>query len=449
MGLHRDPSLYNLSPVEIHVRRLIWYQICFLDLRTCEATGPRPQIRREDFDTKFPLNINDEDLENGYDVKEDASKFTDMTISRMRFECYEMHRVIWTERPRIERRKTTLTSLLSKIQAFSAAMEKTYLPMFNPQNPVHFMASSIYGILSNRMHVMVLNKYMSNDKRLMPERLRQIMIACSVQILEHSMTVEQTPALQPWVWIIGSLHQYHTAILLISELYAKAWDQAIYDRVWRVLDYAFEMPPGLNGAEKSRMILEEMWEKTSFYQSIRRMRAPSTMEPAGPRTEGYAYKQTQAMEEQKRRSSSVQSIPAMSPSSSSYGVASPTQNHTQISSMSSSPQIPDQGRRPSIAPTSPSQLANTRFADHLGFSFNDFTAPSAPPMTLPDTSSFGGFAAFRPSVMSGSDTSSTNAVKNTGMAGGPAGVPNADRGSPMEGMPDIDWVSQILYQFSR
>jgi len=180
MGLHRDGSHYGLGPVEIHVRRLVWYQICFLDIRTCESTGPRPQIRRED-----------------------SPHFTDMTITRMRFECNEMHRLIWMERPRIERKKTTLTSLLGKIQNFRSAMEKTYLPMLDKKIPLHFMAIQIYGVLSTRMHVMVLNRYASNQHRLMPERLRQIMLGSSVLLLEHAMTIETTPALSTWVWYQG------------------------------------------------------------------------------------------------------------------------------------------------------------------------------------------------------------------------------------------------------
>ncbi|TKA78392.1 hypothetical protein B0A55_04715, partial [Friedmanniomyces simplex] len=62
MGLHRDGTFYSMSPVEVHVRRLVWHQLCFLDLRTCEATGPRPQIRPGDYDTRFPLNVDDSDL---------------------------------------------------------------------------------------------------------------------------------------------------------------------------------------------------------------------------------------------------------------------------------------------------------------------------------------------------------------------------------------------------
>ncbi len=62
MGLHRDGSFYAMSAVDVHVRRMIWHQLCFLDMRTCEATGPRPQIRKDDYDTRPPLNVADADL---------------------------------------------------------------------------------------------------------------------------------------------------------------------------------------------------------------------------------------------------------------------------------------------------------------------------------------------------------------------------------------------------
>lgn len=54
MGMHRDPTLYTKNPVEIQVRRLIWYHIIFLDTRTAEAVGPRAQIRRDEYDCELP-----------------------------------------------------------------------------------------------------------------------------------------------------------------------------------------------------------------------------------------------------------------------------------------------------------------------------------------------------------------------------------------------------------
>jgi hypothetical protein len=423
MSLHRDPTHYSNNPVEIHIRRLIWFQICFLDLRTCEATGPRPQIRREEYDTKFPLNVDDVDLEKGVEVTEDRKYFTDMTITRMRFECYEMHRMLWIERPKLEAKKTTLTSLLSKIKSFCQAMEKTYLPILQKTHPLHVLAMEIYGILSCRMYLMVLQKFVSNHQRLMPERLRQITISTAVMVLEHSMTLEQTPALADWSWYIGAYHQYHTALLLISELYAKERQPDLEARAWRCLDFVFDLPAALSGAEKTRMVLEELVGRTETYSAIRRVRAPAKMEHPGPRVHGVEYQRQQAELERERRSSSVQS------GNSNYSLSS-------SSSQAAQPQMANIG-----------QIAQMDFgaayapgmgtAETSGTEYQNFTA---------FTSSGGGQPgiAFTPSPLPSQGQSGT--VSESGSSTGPNVGVIGTGGSPMDVMPEIDWVSEFFLE---
>jgi hypothetical protein len=203
MGLHRDGTHYGLSPVEVHVRRIIWYQLCFLDVRTCESTGPRPQIRKDDFDTHFPLNVNDEDLESANPPMVDSDHWTDMTLCRLRFEINEMHRVIWMERPRLEKKKTSLTAVLGKVQQFISATDKRFMPMFDKDKPIHNMALITYRLLTLRMHIMVLHRYSSNHARKMPERLRKILLTSGVQQVECAIMVETAPSLKPWSWYCG------------------------------------------------------------------------------------------------------------------------------------------------------------------------------------------------------------------------------------------------------
>jgi hypothetical protein len=301
MGLHRDPSSYSSSPVEVHVRRLVWYQICFLDLRTCEATGPRPQIRPDDYDTRFPLNIDDKDLdcaehsEREVDISKDRNYFTDMTITRMRFECYEMHRLLWNERTKLEQkrangdRKVTLITLLSRVQSFKAAMEKTYLPMLSKTVPLHVLASEIYGILSDRLYLLLLQKYLSSDRNKMPIRLRQLVMSASVTIIEHSIVIEQQPALSTWKWYVGALHQYHTALLLLNELHSGHNEPEVENRIWRCLNFAFDTPSDGSNMDNMRLVLEELVEKTSISANLKKLRVPTNTPHAGPRTHTLGY----------------------------------------------------------------------------------------------------------------------------------------------------------------
>lgn len=168
MGLHRDGTEYSLGPVETQVRRMIWYQLCFMDIRTCEAQGPRPGIRRSEYDTKFPLNVDDEELESLNPPIEDSTRWTAMTLSLIRWECIEMHRVIWVDRPRLEKKKITLTALLGKVENFRRMMREKYIPMIDDSIPVQREGRLLCELLTLRMHAMVLHKYHNSVTQMMP-----------------------------------------------------------------------------------------------------------------------------------------------------------------------------------------------------------------------------------------------------------------------------------------
>src|SRR5271156_5791100 len=178
---------------------MVWYQLCFLDIRTTEAQGPRPIIRREDFDTKFPFNVNDADLLSGEPEDSDTS-FTDMTISRMRFECTEMHRVMFIDRQRLEKKQVSLTHVLGKIESFRKAMVAKYHAILDTKVPVQLWASLVLNILLLRMHIGVLHRYHNSVSVRIPDRLRQIIITSGTRLTEDAIKLETLPELKPWRW---------------------------------------------------------------------------------------------------------------------------------------------------------------------------------------------------------------------------------------------------------
>lgn len=101
MGLHRDGDAHGLTPLDTHVRRLMWHQLCFLDIRTCEAQAQqggllRPVIRREDYDTKLPLRCDEAEITHEAAPSAAAPncrRWTANTLPVVRFEINEMMRV--------------------------------------------------------------------------------------------------------------------------------------------------------------------------------------------------------------------------------------------------------------------------------------------------------------------------------------------------------------------
>lgn len=282
MGLHRDGEAYGLSPLETHVRRLLWHQLCFLDIRTCEAQGPKPAIRREDYDTKLPLNCEEEQLTPQVMVSPDsAEQWTSTLLPLMRFEINEMMRIIWSDRRKLETRKTTLTAVLTKIENFRKRMLEKYHHFLSDDIPIQRYAKLVMHLLIYRLHAMVLHPYHSNTTNPMPQRLNSVLIMSGIMIIEISIQLETDPQFADWSWYIGAYQQFQIALLLATEMYYRPENKDA-DRIWVCLDYVFNLDPNMPREQKGVAILTEIMGKTAVYTGMRKMRAPTGIAKAVP-----------------------------------------------------------------------------------------------------------------------------------------------------------------------
>ncbi|KAK6226762.1 fungal specific transcription factor [Colletotrichum tabaci] len=281
MGLHRDGETYGLNPLDTHVRRLIWHQLCFLDIRTCEAQGPRPAIRREDYDTKLPLNCEENDLYAAGPSPEPAEHFTSTLPSLIRFECNEMMRIIWLDRRRLESRRTTLTAVLTKIENFRRRMVEKYDHFLDGTIPIQRYAKLVMNLLLYRLHAMILHPYYANAGSPMTHRLNNLLITSGIMIVEISIQLDTDQLFHEWSWYLGAYQQYQIALLLATEIYYRPQNQEAH-RIWACLDYVFKtdrtLPPEIKGLQ----ILGEIMGKMQTYQGMRKMRAPTGTSRAAP-----------------------------------------------------------------------------------------------------------------------------------------------------------------------
>ncbi|KAK0746022.1 hypothetical protein B0T18DRAFT_429054 [Schizothecium vesticola] len=275
MGLNRDGELYGLTPLETHVRRLIWHQLCFLDIRTCEAQGPNPSIRREEYDAKLPLNIDDEDLApttRGPLAMSDH--FTLMLLPRIRFEINEMMRILWSDRRKLESRRIALHTVLNKIESFRKSLFEQYYHMLDDSTPLRRYVKQVMMLLLYRLNVMVLHPYHANAAHPMPEKLSTLLVYCGISMIENSIALERNPLYRDWRWYLGAYHQYQIALLLATEIYYTP-AHPLAHRIWACLDDVFGLDPNLPREEKAVKVLTEIMSKTGLYTSMRKVRAPA------------------------------------------------------------------------------------------------------------------------------------------------------------------------------
>lgn len=271
MGLHRDGSLYGLSAVETHVRRLIWYQLCYLDIRTCEATGPRPQIRKDEYDTKLPLNVNDTDLLASVPPTEDSTSWTEMTLTQMKIECYELIRQLWDDNQRIDRKKTTLTATLGRIQRFRASAGAKYVSLMQGNLPMQMFARHVYRALSNRCFVIILQRYAVSAAHPMPDRLKQILVEAAICATEAGIAMDTQLEVKSWAWYRGAFLQYHACLLLLLMVYNKPEIREAA-RIWACVDYVFELHPHFASKDKAEGVLMELRDRLGVYHNLRKLK---------------------------------------------------------------------------------------------------------------------------------------------------------------------------------
>jgi len=199
----------------------------------------------------------------------------------MRFEINEMMRIIWTDRRKLETRKTTLTAVLTKIENFRKRMFDKYDCFLNDHIPIQRYAKLVMHLLIYRLHAMVLHPYHANTTNPMPQRLISVLVMSGIMIIDIAIQLETDPIFHDWAWYIGAYQQFQIALLLATEIYYRPNNKEA-DRIWSCLDYVFNLDPNMPREQKGPTILAEVMGKTGVYQGMRKMRAPTTITRAVP-----------------------------------------------------------------------------------------------------------------------------------------------------------------------
>jgi hypothetical protein len=287
MGLHRDPTEFGFSPVECHVRRLIWYQVCYLDLKSSEVQGPRAFIHHDGYTTQLPLEMSS--LNNG-------AVWNDLILSIIRFECQEMQRRSYTYRNRVDLKRMTMTNAVAKIDEFRIAMDVKYGPYINSatQNPMQKMSGLLLKLWVSLLYILPLHRYMNSVTYRVPDRLRQIVLIKGTEALEAAVALETEEDLKSWAWYAPAYQQYHTAFLLLVEVFNYPRRREA-NRIWRCLDFIFAEPlatlPSFtfttanptptfdeiieHRAVKARYLLTMISEKMRAYHAAKQSRLPA------------------------------------------------------------------------------------------------------------------------------------------------------------------------------
>ncbi|PQE29949.1 fungal specific transcription factor domain-containing protein [Rutstroemia sp. NJR-2017a WRK4] len=265
LGLHRDGEKFGLSPFETEMRRRLWWQICVLDVRASEDHGSDPSIFDHTFDTKFPLSINDADLD--VDAKEfppEREGVSEMTFVLIRFEiCALSKRLQYTPPgrgpcPMGNPIKLTLEEKEELINEHSKKLEEKYLQYCEDAGPLYWVAATVARLVFAKMSLIIYHPLIQPGRpHCLSDDTKDRLLRASIEIIEYSRILETEASIKRWGWLFRTYVQWHAIAFILGELSTRG-NSPIVERAWRAIDGAFDDWSGAVTSSKRGMFWQPM-----------------------------------------------------------------------------------------------------------------------------------------------------------------------------------------------
>ena len=245
LGVHRDGSHFDLLPYETEMRRRLWWQICNLDVRSSEDHGINPSIVESTFDTKFPSNINDEDIDpSSTEIPKEHEGWTEATFDLIRYSVSTtVRRLSYAPSGpgpcRTNSAKQTLEDKEHIIEELHQYLERKYLKYCDLSVPLNWVAATVTRLIMAKMWLVVHHPLLRPDRGAgLPKESLDRLFLTSLEVLEFSRLLETENAVRKWGWLYATYQQWHAMAYLLSQLTVRTKGPEV-ERAWAVVDVVF------------------------------------------------------------------------------------------------------------------------------------------------------------------------------------------------------------------
>ncbi|PGH10193.1 hypothetical protein AJ80_07552 [Polytolypa hystricis UAMH7299] len=246
LGIHRDGSMFGLNPFETEMRRRLWWHICILDFRAAEDHGCDPAIHEGFYDTRLPLNINEEDLSPDMtEPPEERVGCTVMTLGLIRCEAIVTARRISYTSLNAQCAEIT-TQLTTKerehlVEELNKRLEERYVRHCDMTVPIFWACATVARLIVARLWLMIHQPMngKQNDGAILAQDTRNRLFLTSIEILEFSYLLGTNENTAQWGWLFQTHLQWHAVAFLLAELCVRT-PCPVIDRAWVALNSVYK-----------------------------------------------------------------------------------------------------------------------------------------------------------------------------------------------------------------
>lgn len=239
LGLHRDGTNFGLSPFETEMRRRLWWHIVIVDVRTAEDHGTDPMINEWMYDTRMPLNINDDDISPEMKTfPPERASFTDMTFTMIRCHVSRNYRHLIhfpggtkSVAPTLEDRKKT-------VECLHNTLNEKYVKYCDMQEPLQWACATMARLVVAKLWLVVHHPMIKNNLTSLSVEDRNRILLTSIEVIEFTRLMETSESTRRWGWLFGSYIQWHAIAFVLAELCVRPQCPGV-ERAWLAIDSTF------------------------------------------------------------------------------------------------------------------------------------------------------------------------------------------------------------------
>lgn len=316
MGLHRDGTAFGLKPFETEMRRRLWWHICILDSRSSDHHGFGPMLYQLQYDTRIPLNINDNDLfPDMTEPPPEREEATDMCFCLVRCEAMVAATKMQLMSPEVPTPSNKnlgpsslpLSERIKMIKELEARLQDRYIRHCNTSSPIQLMATLLSRLIVVHFWLMTCYPLMrqsdatsqataepsqqqpfdtSNTPADYSEPIshtqtthvpslmtRDQLFASSVEILQLSAQIINIDAAHRWSWYSKIHIQWHIVAFVLSEICRRP-PCAECDQAWAAVSTMYTVWNVQSGATPGLMwkSVRRLMAKTRYVRELQAQR---------------------------------------------------------------------------------------------------------------------------------------------------------------------------------
>ncbi|KID87431.1 Transcription factor, fungi [Metarhizium guizhouense ARSEF 977] len=235
MGLHRDGENLGLPPFEVQMRRRLFWQLLPLDTYAGQVSGTGISIAPDSWDTKQPLNINDDQIYPGMTEKPEEKKgATEMIYSLARIELSNFYAKTGVKLKSAAVSFKNSDEIENLINDVEGSIEMKYLRYCDILNPLHLLTLAVVRSAANI--VRLRNRMTPVMDKTVNDGERNELCALSERILETDSTIYRNPSLKKFRWQVKNFFLWDALLcILLSISKTGFYKRAELDKTWNMV----------------------------------------------------------------------------------------------------------------------------------------------------------------------------------------------------------------------